>query len=82
MRGAAAVVFGRVLPFVLAVAIGAIAQQTPTAVPQQPGRSDPSFSEPSLAPGVDYTVPTEAEIKATLDRILAHFVRSTPYRDH
>ena len=79
MRGAAAAVFGRVLPFVLAVAIGAIAQ-TPTAVPQQSGRSDPSFTEPSLAPGVDYTVPTEAEIKTTLDRVLAHFVRSTPYR--
>ncbi len=77
MRGAAAV-FGRVLPFVLAVAIGAVAQPTP--VPQQPGRSDPTFTEPSLAPGVDYTVPTEEEIKATLDRILAHFVRSTPYR--
>ena len=80
MRGAATIVFGRVLPFVLAVTIGAIAQQTQAAVPQQPGRSDPSFTEPSLAPGVDYTVPTETEIKATLDRILAHFVRSTPYR--
>ena len=30
---------------------------------QQPGRSDPSFQQPSIAPGVDYTVPSEAEIK-------------------
>ena len=79
MRRAGGAFFGGELAFVLAVAIGAIAQQT-TAVPQQLGRSDSSFSEPSLAPGVDYTVPTEAEIKATLDRILNHFVRSTPYR--
>ena len=47
---------------------------------QRPGRSDPAFSQPSMAPGVDYTVPTEAEIKAALDRIRDHFVRSTPYR--
>lgn len=46
--------------------------------PPRPGRSDPSFSQPSIAPGVDYTVPTEAEIKADLDRILAYYVRSTP----
>ena len=44
------------------------------------GRSDPSFTQPSLAPGVDYTVPSESEIKAVLDRIRDHFVRSTPYR--
>ena len=47
---------------------------------QRPGRSDPAFSQPSIAPGVDYTVPAEAEIKAALDRIRDHFVRSTPYR--
>jgi unsaturated rhamnogalacturonyl hydrolase len=47
---------------------------------QRPGRSDPAFSAPSIAPGVDYTVPTEAEVKAILDRIRDHFVRSTPYR--
>jgi len=47
---------------------------------QRPGRSDPAFSQPSVAPGVDYTVPSEAEIKAALDRIRDHFVRSTPYR--
>ena len=50
------------------------------AVAQPLGRSDPSFSQPSRAPGVDYVVPTESEIKATLDRIRDYFVRSTPYR--
>lgn len=48
--------------------------------PQRPGRSDPAFSQPSLAPGVDYTVPTEAEVRAVLDRVRDHFVRSTPYQ--
>ena len=48
--------------------------------PQGPGRSDPSFAQPSLAPGVDYTVPTEDEIKRALTRIRDYFVRSTPYR--
>ena len=38
------------------------------------GRSDPAFSQPSRAPGVDYVVPSETEIKATLDRIRDHFV--------
>jgi unsaturated rhamnogalacturonyl hydrolase len=52
----------------------------PAAPGQRPGRSDQAFSQPSLAPGVDYTVPSEAEIKAALDRIRDHFVRSTPYR--
>jgi rhamnogalacturonyl hydrolase YesR len=51
-----------------------------SAQAQPPGRSDPSFSQPSLAPGVDYVVPAEADIKATLDRIRGYFVRSTPYR--
>ncbi len=50
------------------------------AAAQPPGRSDPSFAQPSLAPGVDYVLPTEAEVKATLDRIRDYFVRSTPYR--
>ena len=50
------------------------------AVAQQLGRSDPSFAQPSLAPGVDYVLPTEQEIKATLDRIRDYFVHSTPYR--
>ena len=44
------------------------------------GRSDPSFSQPSRPPGVDYLVPAESEIKATLDRVLDHFLRSTPYQ--
>src|SRR6185436_20270465 len=53
--------------------------QTPAAS-QSPGRSDPSFPQPSLAPGVDYTVPTVAEITRALTRIRDYFVRSTPYR--
>jgi rhamnogalacturonyl hydrolase YesR len=47
---------------------------------QPPGRSDPSFSQPSLGPGVDYVAPAEADIKATLDRVRDYFVRSTQYR--
>ena len=50
------------------------------AAAQPPGRSDPSFSQPSRAPGVDYVLPTEGEVKATLDRIRDYFVRSTPDR--
>lgn len=54
--------------------------QAPAADPvASTGRSDPSFSQPSLAPGVDYTLPSESEIKAVLDRIREHFERSTPY---
>src|SRR5829696_105817 len=59
------------------------AQEKPTPaqpMPQKPGRSEPTFQWPSIAPGVDYTLPTEAEIKAPLDRIRDFFVRSTPYR--
>jgi unsaturated rhamnogalacturonyl hydrolase len=44
------------------------------------GKSDPAFSQPSLAAGVDYTLPTDAEVKAALDRIREYFERSTPYR--
>lgn len=47
---------------------------------QRPGRSDPSFTQPSIGPGVDYTLPTEAEIRKPLERIRDYFVRSTPYR--
>jgi len=50
------------------------------AAAQPPGRSDPSFSQPSRAPGVDYVLPSETDIKATLERIRDYFVRSTPYR--
>jgi len=48
-------------------------------VPQR-GRSDPTFAQPSIATGVDYTVPTEDEVKQVLDRIRQHFENSTPYR--
>lgn len=44
------------------------------------GKSDPAFSNPSLPTGVDYTLPTEVEIKAALDRVREHFERSTPYQ--
>jgi unsaturated rhamnogalacturonyl hydrolase len=44
------------------------------------GRSDSAFAAPSLAPGLDYTVPVESEVAAALGRIRAHFERSTPYR--
>jgi len=69
----------------LVIALGSSlshAQAPSAATPpdQRPGRSDPAFSQPSVAPGVDYTVPSETEIKAALDRIRDHFVRSTPYR--
>ena len=61
------------------IGAGVAAAQAPAAA-QRPGRSDPAFTQPSIAPGVDYTVPSEAEIKAVLDRIRDHFVRATPYR--
>jgi len=62
----------------------AAAERDPKAVAQRPGRADPSFRQPSIAPGVDYTVPSESEIKAALDRIRDRYVRLTPYRiiDH
>ena len=60
-----------------------VAQEKPSPAPaaaaQKPGRSEPTFQWPSIAPGVDYTLPTEAEIKAPLDRIRDFFVRSTAY---
>lgn len=56
-----------------------VAQPAPVQSPAS-GRSDPSFSQPSIAPGVDYTVPTEADIVAAIQRIHSHFVRSTPFR--
>lgn len=72
----------RVLALFLALsfASGLPAQQPPAAAARAPGRSDPSFTEPSLAPGVNYTVPTEAEIKQTLDSILGYFLRSSSFR--
>lgn len=75
---------GAVLALAGPAAAGAQGLVYPGSVPKgdplRPGRSDPAFSAPSAAPGVDYTVPSEAEIKAVLDRIRDHFVRSTPYR--
>ncbi len=62
---------------VLLVLLSAAAAQT-SGPPR--GHSDPSFAQPSLPPGVDYTVPTEAEINATLDRILGYFERKTKYQ--
>ena len=67
----------------LAVGTSLAASQTAAGQPPsapRPGRSDPAFSQPSIAPGVDYTVPSEADVKAALDRVRDHFVRSTPYR--
>jgi len=52
----------------------------PAGNAQPPGKSEPSFRQPSLPPGVDYVVPTEAAIKATLDRVRDYFIRATPYR--
>jgi rhamnogalacturonyl hydrolase YesR len=63
----------------LLVAAAAAAQQPAGGAAPRPGRSDPAFSQPSVIPGVDYTVPSETEVKAVLDRIRDHFVRSTPY---
>ncbi len=37
-------------------------------------------AQPSVPPGVEYTVPTEVEVKATLDRVRDHFLRSTTYQ--
>ncbi len=74
----AALVCGCALLMLLAAAPIVYTQQPPPAA--RAGRSDPSFSQPSIAPGVDYTVPSEANIKQTLDRVRVYFERSTPYR--
>jgi len=68
----------RTIPLCLLLAIPGWSQQESSAV--KAGRSDPSFTQPSLAAGVDYTVPTEAQIKDDLERILQHFVQSTSYQ--
>ena len=44
------------------------------------GKSDPSFTQPSIGAGVDYTLPSEAEVVKPLERVRDYFVRSTPYR--
>lgn len=64
------------------VAVWVSARQAPPP-PQDwrvTGRSEPSFQVPSLAPGVDYTLPSEADITHALGLIRAHFVQETPYR--
>jgi unsaturated rhamnogalacturonyl hydrolase len=77
---------GLVWMFSAVAAIGSVltAQSVPTPpqppLPQKAGRSEPAFQWPSIAPGVDYTLPTEAEIKAPLDRVRGLFERSTAYR--
>ena len=68
------------IPALAAAILAAAAVLSAQAPPQTPGRSDPSFSQPSIAPGVDYTLPSEAEIKGPLDRIREYFVKTTPYR--
>jgi unsaturated rhamnogalacturonyl hydrolase len=78
MGAAILAVSGWVLAASALVQQGAAAGQGAGDV-QRRGRSDPAFTQPSLAPGVDYTIPTEPEIKRVLDRIREHFVRSTPY---
>jgi len=65
---------------VLALLLAVTLEGQAPAPPQGQGRSDPSFTQPSLPPGIDYTVPTEAEITRALGRIRDYFVRSTPYR--
>jgi unsaturated rhamnogalacturonyl hydrolase len=47
---------------------------------KQTGKSESTFTAPSLAPGVNYTVPSEAEIAAALARVRDYFVRATPFR--
>ena len=65
---------GRLIP------IGALLLLTVPGEAQPLGRSEPMFSQPSRAPGVDYVVPSEAGIKATLDRIRDYFIHSTSYQ--
>jgi len=52
----------------------------PGAAGQPVGKADPKFSQPSLLPGVDYTLPDPAEVKAVLDRVREHYERSTVYQ--
>jgi rhamnogalacturonyl hydrolase YesR len=59
--------------------VAAPADAQPSHAPD-PGRSDPAFSQPSIAAGVDYTVPTRDEIKVVLDRVLDNFVRSSSFQ--
>ena len=73
-------VLGLVAGAAMAVVLCAPGTTGMAAASEQAQGRDPAFAQPSMAAGVDYTVPTRAGIKATLDRIRDHFVRSTPYR--
>ena len=53
-------------------------RRPPTRSRRRAGASRRSHS-PRSRPGVDYTLPTEGDVKAVLDRIREHFERSTPY---
>src|SRR5262245_46320942 len=73
----------RVLAVLAVTLLAGCAREAPAPVTHDwraTGRSEPSFQAPSLAPGVDYTVPTEADITQALGRVRDHFVQSTPYR--
>ncbi len=57
----------RSILFLLTLAAAALHAQDPpgplsSGQASRPGRSDPAFTQPSIAPGVDYTVPSEAEV--------------------
>src|ERR1019366_5212665 len=64
---------------ILRAGAAALLALTPAAA-QTLGSTDPSFAQPSRVPGVEYVLPTEGEVKATIDGIRDYFVRSTPYR--
>jgi len=71
------------LVVVVAMSAAACNREAPAPVASDwraTGRSDSAFQAPSLAAGVDYTVPAEADIVQALGRVRDHFVRSTPYR--
>ena len=67
----------------LAIAVAVCVVASPAAAQPSnapfPGRSDPAFQQPSIAPGVDYTVPSRDEIKVVLDRVLENFVRTSSF---
>jgi rhamnogalacturonyl hydrolase YesR len=67
---------------VVVVAAACAREPRPAAQPdwRPTGRSEPAFPAPSLAPGVDYTVPDEADVKHALDLVRGYFERRTPYR--
>jgi hypothetical protein len=65
---------------ILLAGLTALLAMAPVVAGQALGRAEPSFAQPSRAPGVDYVLPSESDIKATLDRIRDYFVRTTPYR--